>query len=139
MQIKRDKMKVSGFLMLLIGFIALVAGLVQGRVWGLLVIPLFLIGLFGTALGSVPYVGPILYFLGIGWIINIIRGLTGDPVPIASDILFYSFLVMSSIYCVIASIQLTDLLFLKRKLNRAKNLMKKVQERLKEESKDGKA
>lgn len=120
------KEKLGASLSLIIGIIAFILGLLQGGFWGFLTIPLFLIGLFGVTLGTVPFIGPVLYYLGIGWIFNSIRSLAGNPIPIASDLLFWSNFVFSCIYCFVSSLSLIILLLTRRQLKKAKDLLKTI-------------
>jgi len=131
--IKRENktIRIGSTLALILGFIAFIIAIFEGGIGCLLIIPFFFIGLFGSILGALPFVGPILYYLGIGWIFKAILGLTPFQMPISTGIIFYSNLVFSMVYCFVTSALTVIFLILRRKIKVTFEKKGKIMEMLK--------
>jgi len=118
---KSKTIRVGSTLSLVLGIIAFLVAIPLSGWLCLLIIPLYFLSLIGSILGIVPFVGPLLYYFGIGWIFNIITTSTGLD-PISSGILFYSNLAFSILYCFVTSSLLVLWIAFRRKLNKLKKL-----------------
>lgn len=113
----KKTIKVGGALSLILGLLAFIVAIFLSGWLCLLIIPLYFIGLLGSVLGAIPFVGPVFYYFGVGWLFNTITATTGLD-PISSGILFYSNLVFSIVYCFVTSSLLVIWLALRRKLKK---------------------
>lgn len=107
-------LKMSAKVFLLLGILSFSIGILEGGLGGFMIIPLFLLGLFGSLLGLIPLVGPYIYYLGFSWLFDTLLNATNVHMPISSGILLYGFLVVSIIYCFISTLSLVLILFGKR-------------------------
>jgi len=126
---KTKTIRIGSTLSLLLGIIAFLIAIFEVG-WGcLLIIPLYILGLLGSVLGIVPFIGPVLYYFGVDWLFNSITGSLGLEMPISTGIIFYSNLVFSIIYCFVTTSLLIIALALGRKFKVAwrKDLGKKNQ------------
>lgn len=107
LKIKRENktIRIGSGIALILGFIAFIIAIFEAGIGCFLTIPLFFIGLLGSILGIVPFIGPVLYYFGVNWLFSIILNVTGfaGKMNISRDIIFYSNLVFSLIYCSITT------------------------------------
>jgi len=109
------KIHIGTYVTLVTSIAALMAGILEAGVGGLLTIPLVLIALFGSLLGLVPFIGPLLYYYAIGYLFGIIQEGAHVSMPIASLIIFYTHFVFSIVYFFITSTVTILYLLAKRK------------------------
>lgn len=126
---KNKTIRVGTILSLVLGLIAFIIGIFEGGLGGLIIIPFFFIGLLGSALGVIPFIGPVLYYLGVGWLFDAILKAANLNMPISTGIIFYSNLVFSALYCFVTSSLLVVFLALRKKLTVLKKI--KIEEMLK--------
>jgi len=123
---KTKTVKVGSILSLILGIIAFFTALFEAGIGCLLIIPFFFIGLLGSTLGAIPFIGPVLYYLGVGWFFDIILRATGFTMPISTGIIFYSNLIFSIIYCFVTTSITIIWLALGKKMQKAKEELKNL-------------
>lgn len=111
----RIRIKLGATISFILGILAFLIAIFEAGIWCLLVIPLYILAILGSVLGLIPFIGPVLYYFGIGWLFNVILNSVGVSMPISSGIIFYSNLIFSIIYCfLISSLLVLWLIFQKR-------------------------
>lgn len=113
---KTKKYHVGTIITLLVFIASFVTGLVEAGLAGFLTIPLFIFALLGSMLGIIPFVGPVLYYFGLGWLFDIILKSTNVSMPVASGIIFYAYLLYAILYCLVSSLVLVVLLVYRRRI-----------------------
>ena len=112
---QKKKMKVLDYLSLAILIAALIVGFIEGGILGsLMTIPLWFIGIFGSLLGLIPVVGPIIYYEVIGLVFGYLSAPFG--LNVATLVIFLYFLGVSLIYTAISTLALIIVIYLKRKM-----------------------
>lgn len=103
-------------LSLFIGVIAFIISIFEAGWVCELTISMYLIASLGSLLGFVPFIGPILYYFGVGRVFNLALENLELHMPISTTIIFYGLLEFSIIFCFLTTSILVLSLFSRKEL-----------------------